>query len=165
MRFHYYDANCLIKLVIDEAGSVELREFFYGLSSTAITTSFCFYEALSVLKAKWLKTTRVDSIPLERYLASSEELCALVEDGLIQIEELSFYDMDSFKQSEKLTKEYGVDLSDSFQLITIKNGMMAKLNTSVVPELITEDKNLCEAAKNLGLPCIKIEDLNVNEGE
>ncbi len=161
MKFQYYDANCLVKLVVEETWSKELREHFYALGATAITTSFCFYEALGVLKTKWARNNRPDSITQENYLAASEELCALVEDSNIQLEELSFYDKESFRESEKITQQHGIDLSVSFQLITLKKGMMARLQTSIIPELITEDKGIGIAAKKLGLSVLKIEELNV----
>lgn len=159
MKFHYYDANCLVKLVLEEDGSEKLRKHFYACGSTAVTTSFCFYEALGVLKTKWSKKNREDSISQECYLSASEELCALVEDENIQLEDLSFYDSESFRESEKITQEYGIDLSDAFQLITLRKGMMAQLQTSIIPELITEDKDIGKAAIKLGLSVLKIADL------
>jgi hypothetical protein len=161
LKFHYYDANCLVKLVIEENGFEKLRKHFYGRGSIAVTTSFCFYEALGVLKTKWSKKNREDSISQELYLSASEELCALVEDGNIQLEDLPFYDRESFRESEKITQQYGIDLSDSFQLITLKKGMMARLQTSINPELITEDKCIGKAAVKLGLSVLKIAELDV----
>jgi hypothetical protein len=148
-------------LVVEEDGSEKLRKHFYGRGSTAVTTSFCFYEALGVLKTKWAKKNREDSISQERYLSASEELCALVEDENIQLEDLSFYNRESFREAEKITQQYGIDLSDSFQLITLKKGMMAQLQTSIIPELITEDKNIGKAAVKLKLSVLKIADLSV----
>lgn len=106
--------------MIEEDGSKRLKKHFYGRGSVAVTTSFCFYEALGVLKTKWSKKNREDSISEELYLSASEELCALVEDENIQLESLSFYDRESFRESEKITQQYDIDLSDSFQLITFK---------------------------------------------
>ena len=147
--------------MIEEDGSKRLRKHFYARGSVAVTTSFCFYEALGVLKTKWSKKNREDSISEELYLLASEELCALVEDENIQLESLSFYDRESFRESEKLTQQYDIDLSDSFQLITLKKGMMAQLQTPIIPELITEDKNIGKAAVKLGLSVLKIAELDV----
>jgi predicted nucleic acid-binding protein len=161
LKFHYYDANCLVKLVIKESGSSELQQSVEDLESVAITTSFCFYEALGVLKTKWSRQNRTDAISQKDYLTASAELCALIEGGNIQLEEFSFYDYESFRQSRKITEQHGIDLSDSFQLITLKKGMMAGLKTSIIPQLITEDKGIKLAAEELGLSVLRIDELNV----
>ncbi len=119
MKFQYYDANCLVKLVVEETWSKELREHFYPLGATAITTSFCFYEALGVLKTKWARNNRPDSITQENYLAASEELCALVEDSNIQLEELSFYDRATCKTMSSQTAEI---VNESYFTIFSRNG-------------------------------------------
>lgn len=64
-----------------------------------------------------------------------------------------------FENLKKITQEYGIDLSDAFQLITLRKGMMAHLQTSIIPELITEDKDIGKAAIKLGLSVLKIADL------
>ena len=161
MKIHYYDANCLVKLVLEETGSEELQEHFYNSCSFAVTTSFCFYEALGVLKTKWSNQNRDDAITMESYLAASEVLCALVDNENIQLEEMAFYNTESFRESEIITQEYGIDLSDSFQLVTLQKGMMARLRTPIIPELITEDEGIGKAAKKLGLSVLKIKELNV----
>ena len=105
IKFHYYDANCLVKLVINEQGSNQLKDHFYHTGSVAITTDFYFYEALGVLKTKWVQKKRPDTIDKETYLAACEELCALVDNEQIQIESVAFYKSKFFNESEKLTKK------------------------------------------------------------
>lgn len=158
-KFHYLDANCLVKLVVDEAGSQELREHCVKQGVTCATTSFCFYEALGVLKTKWANKKRPDHIFEETYLASCEELCALIEDMKIQLEEVAIHNRRSFNESEKLTKKYKIDLSDSFQLFSIREGMLAKLKTTIDPELISEDGGVYKAAVGEGLKVLRIGEL------
>ena len=159
MKFQYFDANCLVKLVINKDGSEILREHLYSLGIVAVTTSFCFYEALGVLKTKWVKKSRPDNITEEQYLAACEELCAYIGDEKIQVEENIFYNRESFTASERLTKKYGIDLSDSFQLVSLQKGMMAQLKTTILPELVSEDSGLAKAAKSEGLTVLSISDL------
>jgi len=161
LKIHYYDANCLVKLVVDEKDSTKLRQYFYEADSVAITTSFCFYEALSVLKTKWVKTNRADTISEKTYLTACLELSALIENGNIQLEELSFYDSKSLRESIDISREHNIDLSDSFQLVTLSKGMIAKLDPKITPILLSEDKGINKAAKIMGLPVSKISDLNV----
>ena len=159
MKLHYYDANCLVKLVVKENDSQQLKDYFYESTSTVVTTSFCFHEALGVLKSKWVQSKRSDTLTQEEYLVACEELCALVNNEQIQLEEISLQGANFFGRSETLTQKYGIDLSDSFQLVALKEGMMAQLQTSLVPELVTEDKELAKAAKGEGLIVRKISDL------
>jgi len=158
-KFLYLDANCLVKLVVVEAGSEELRDHCEKQGIICATTSFCFYEALGVLKTKWVKKNRQDHISEETYLGACEELCALVEDGQIQIEEVAIHNRKSFNESEKLTKKYKIDLSDSFQLFSIKEGMLAQLETPIKPELISEDGGVYKAAVGEGLKVLRINEL------
>jgi len=159
-KFHYLDANCLVKLVVVEAGSKELHDHCEKQGLICATTNFCFYEALGVLKTKWVQKNRADHISEETYLAACEELCALVEDGKIQIEEVAIHDRESFNESEKITKKYKIDLSDSFQLVSIKRGMLAQLKTPITPELISEDRGVHKAAIGEGLKVMRISELN-----
>lgn len=159
LKFHYIDANCLVKLVIDEAGSTELRAHRSKQGVICATTSFCFYEALGVLKTKWVQKNRPDHISEETYLSASEELCALVEDGQIQLEEVAIYNRRLFNKSERITKKYKIDLSDSFQLVSIREGMLAQLKTTIEPELISEDCGVYKAAAGEGLKVFKISEL------
>ena len=159
LKFHYLDANCLVKLVVFEVGSKELSSHCNKQGIICFTTSFCFYEALGVLKTKWVKKKRPDNISENRYLAACEELCALVDDGQIQIEEAVIHNRESFNESEKLTKKYKIDLSDSFQLYSIKKGMMAQLKTLIKPELISEDGGVHKAAVGEGLKVLRISEL------
>lgn len=51
IRIHYLDASAIVKLVLDETGSAELRQYFDKESNFTVT-SLCFAEALGVLKVK-----------------------------------------------------------------------------------------------------------------
>ena len=134
-----------------------MRSHFH--SAVCATTAFCFYEALGVLKTKWSKQSRPDSIDQETYLSACQELCALVEDENIQIEVSTLHTREFFDDAERITKAYNIDLSDSFQLVSLKKGMMARLAISTRPVLITEDKDLRKAAKAEGLEVLGLDDL------
>lgn len=160
IKFYYLDANCLVKLVVNESGSMKLRDHCWQQGIICATTSFCFYEALGVLKVKWIKKDRPDNIPTDIYLSACEELCALIEDEVIQLEDVVIHNRHAFNESEKLTKKYNIDLSDSFQLYSIREGMLSQLKTTVISKLITEDRGLYEAAIGEKLVALRIEDLN-----
>lgn len=159
-KFYYLDANCLVKLVVDEKGAKELRDHCVKPRLICATTSFCFYEALGVLKLKWINKNRLDHITEETYLNACEELCTLVEDEQIQLDDkVEIHNRLAFKESENLTKKYKIDLSDSFQLVSIRIGMLAQLKTEIVPILISEDDEIYRAAIEEGLKVLKISEL------
>jgi predicted nucleic acid-binding protein len=154
----YYDANCLVKLVVDEDGSKEIRGHLYAPGVVVITTVFCFYEALGVLKSKWVGRRRPDFIETEEYHSASELLCAYVNDELIQIEEIKFGGQMFGPVTEKLSKKYNIDLSDAFQLIALKGGMISQV--SLIPILVTEDGALRKAGIGEGLKVLSISELS-----
>ncbi len=158
IKLHYLDANCLVKLVIEEYHSADLRKYFYRNGVVCATTTFCFYEALGVLKAKWINKKRPDHISEEQYFAACEELCALVEDENIELEEISFSDRATFNESEVLASTHKIDLSDAFQLVTLKRGMFARLEAGV-SVLISEDAGILKAAQQDGLNALGIASL------
>ncbi len=158
IKLHYLDANCLVKLVVKEQRSVDLRDYFFRGGIICATTTFCFYEALGVLKTKWANKNRSDHISEEQYLAACEDLCAMVEDRNIELEEISFYDRSTFNESEKLVSTYKIDLSDAFQLVTLKRGMFAQLKVQD-PMLISEDGPILKAAQKEGLKVVNIDSL------
>lgn len=158
ITLHYLDANCLVKLVVGESGSSELRNYFFGNGVVCATTTFCFHEALGVLKSKWINRKRPDCISEETYLAACEDLCALVEDQNIQLDEISIADRRTFHESEQLVQAHKIDLSDAFQLVTLKRGMFARLNAGN-PVLISEDAGMVSAAHKENLQAAKIRDI------
>lgn len=158
IMLRYLDANCLVKLVIQENRSSELRTHFFQDGIVCATTTFCFYEALTVLKSKFVKKNRPDNISEEQYLAGCQELCALVEDQTVQLEEIRFSDRDTFRESEQLATAHKIDLSDAFQLVTLKRGMFARLDAGR-PVLISEDTGILKAAQKEKLEAISIGDL------
>jgi hypothetical protein len=53
-RANCFDASALVKLHVNEEGSDIMRGYFHNRAPGGYTTPFCFYEALDVLKSKWL---------------------------------------------------------------------------------------------------------------
>lgn len=158
IKFHYLDANCLVKLVIDEPRSSHLRNYFFQTGVVCASTTFCYYEALGVLKGKWLNTKRPDHISDEQYFAACQELCAMVEDGNIKLDEIPLANRATFNESETIATIHKIDLSDALQLVTLKRGMFARLNAGEAI-LVSEDGNLLIAAEKQNLKAVNIENI------
>ena len=71
-RANCFDASALVKLYVDEVGSGIVRNYF-NRESTKYTTPFCFYEALNVLKVKWMYRKELTK---KQYLGAAFELTA-----------------------------------------------------------------------------------------
>ncbi|WP_306537111.1 hypothetical protein [Geobacter sp.] len=158
IKLHYLDANCLVKLVIEESRSNQLRNYFFQTGVVCASTTFCFYEALGVLKCKWANQKRPDHISSEQYFSACQDLCAMVEDGIIQLDEIPLADRATFNEAERIAASHKIDLSDALQLITLKRGMFARLDAGE-PILVSEDGKLLKAAREQKLKAMDIDSL------
>jgi predicted nucleic acid-binding protein len=135
--------------VSSELGSDHLEAYFAGRSGFYIT-SFCFFEALSVLKRKMLSKVLEDRISRKQYF----DRCWLLLHYLrrrIHIDDPDISSLETLGLAEKLAKQYDLDLSDALQLITVKHGKFRKLDKESRTVLITSDQSLAKAAEAEGL--------------
>ena len=156
IRIHYLDASAIVKLVLNEQGSAELRQYF-GKESNFTATSLCFAEALGVLKVKRFNQK---SMTDEEYFSGCDELMAYVAYGNIKIEDIEIKDRSVFDEVEKLTRKHNqgksksktIDISDVFQIVSVKHNYFSQFpNTDSKPIFITGDKPLANAARSEGL--------------
>jgi predicted nucleic acid-binding protein len=147
VRTHYLDASAIVKLFVDEENSDILREY-YNAHSTYSTTSLCFSEAIGVLKVKWLYRKEITH---EQYLDAMNDLMACFAYEAIRIDEIEIKDRAVFKEVERLSECYALDISDAFQIYTLKTGFFSILTGDSKPILITGDTNLAAATRKEGL--------------
>jgi predicted nucleic acid-binding protein len=148
VKAHYLDASAAVKLVVSERGSEYLRAYFNKHSGFHIT-SFCLFEALSVLKRKMLSS----ELTLEQYLDQCWLLLAYLrgKPKCIRIDDPEIDSLEIFWRAEELAKRHRLDLSDALQLITVKHGKFCKLAKESKTVLITSDQSLAKAAEAEGL--------------
>ena len=122
ITFNYLDASALVKLLVKEEKSDLLKEYLKKEEGVLLyTTSLCIGETLGVLKVK--RFYRDPPLTEEQYLAASEYLLAMIDDEVIVVEEVNIGDRKIFSQIESLVKKYNLDISDVFQIVTIKEGL------------------------------------------
>ena len=150
------DASAIVKLVLNELGSSELRQYFSRESNFTVT-SLCFAEALGVLKVKRFNQK---SMTDEEYFSGCDELMVYVADGNIEIEDIEVKDRSVFDEVEKLVRKYNegkpkdktIDISDAFQIVSVKRNYFSRFpNTDSKPILVTGDQPLAKAARDEGL--------------
>jgi len=143
IRIHYLDASALIKLLVDEVGSPVIRNYV-GNNSVFLTTSLCFAEALGALKVKRFYRKELTD---EQYLAACDELLAYVSHETIKVEDVEISDKSIFAKVEEIVRKYNIDLSDAFQIVSIKQNYYSRFTNDSNPILITGDVALAKTAR------------------
>ena len=146
IRTHYLDASAIVKLLVREAGSAALCAYLD--QHTAFSpTALCFAGTLGALKAKLLR----NSLGQEEYLSACEELMAYFRNQTIEIDDIGISQRRTFDEVEYLSKKYSLDVSDSYQLVTLQRGLYSPLQGDSKPILVTADEALAKAARSEGL--------------
>ncbi len=146
-RADFFDASALAKVYCDEPGSTRVREYFRS-RATKYTTPFCFYETMNVIKGKWKYK---GEIALDRYLEAAFQLTAWYGASSPKVEDLDFTDPLTFAEARAISERNGLDLSDAFQILSVKKGYFSVLVKESATILVTADKELSAAAKSEGL--------------
>jgi predicted nucleic acid-binding protein len=149
IRIHYLDASAIVKLFITEEGSDRLQTYF-GEESNFHATSLCFAEALGALKVKRFYRKEISD---EQYFCACEELLAYGADNTIEIEDVEIKDPMVFVEVENLVRKYQktIDVSDAFQIVSVKRNYFSRFECDSKPILITGDKALAIAARQEGI--------------
>lgn len=146
-RANCLDASALVKLHVDEVGSDIIRQYA-ETEPTRYTTPFCFFEALNVLKVKWLYRKEISK---EKYHDASLTLTSWFSLTSKRISDLDFTDPLVFMEVKKLSDQYSLDLSDAFQILSVKKGFFSSLARDLRTILVTADEGLAKAARNEGI--------------
>lgn len=146
-RADFFDASALAKVYSDEPGSDVVRAYF-GSRPTKYTTPYCFYETLNVLKGKW---KHKGHLTLEQYLDAAFRLTVWYGASCSRIKDLDFTSPSTFAEAKELARRSGLDLSDAFQILSVKIGYFAPLVNDSATILVTADKELANAARAEGL--------------
>lgn len=146
-RAAFFDASALVKLYIPEAKSDEVHAFFNS-ESTKFTTSFCFYEALSILKSRWKNQKLLSQ---DEYLEACFRLSAwfLFNERYCKNPDLT--DAKTLCDARDLAKTHMLDMSDALQLLTARDGTYSSFVTGSKTVFVTADRELARVATLLGL--------------
>ena len=146
-RANCLDASALVKLHVDEAGAEIIRPYF-DHEPTKYTTPFCFYEALNCLKRKW----KEKGITKEQYLDAAFCLSAWYGAASRDIKDLDFTLHTTFAEAKRIAERWkSLDLSDAFQILSVRDGCYSGSARESRPILVTADEDLAKAANAEGL--------------
>jgi predicted nucleic acid-binding protein len=145
-RTNCLDASALVRKYVDEIGSDILRDYL-NFESLCYTTLFCYFEALGVLKRKWTKK----EISKGEYYKAARSLTAWFSCNYHDVPDIDFTDPAIFRDVESLSEKYSIDLSDAFQIISVKKGYFSSLTDKSSTILVSADKALVKAARKEGI--------------
>lgn len=146
-RVDFFDASALAKVFADEPGSDIVREYWH-LGRMKYTTPFCFYEAMNVLNGKW---KHKGNMTAAQYFDATFELTAWYGASSDEVKDLDFKDPLTFTDTRALAERNSLDLSDAFQIMSVKRGYFSILVNDSSTVLVTADKDLASAARSEGL--------------
>jgi predicted nucleic acid-binding protein len=143
--FYYLDASALVKLVVDEPGAKDVREFF-NATPNACVTLVSFIEALGVLKRKWeCKWDQPD------YHYAVEYLLQMMYGGKPEVDNMALAEPSTFRSVSQISEQHNLNFADAFQLFAILNGKYAPLTAGSETRLISADRGLVSAARSQGI--------------
>jgi len=146
-RADFFDASALAKVYTQEPCSDVARQYFNS-RPTKYTTPFCFYEALNVLKGKW---KHKGQLSLDEYLDAAFRLTAWYGASSSKVKDLNFTEPTTFAEAKTIAQRSQLDLSDAFQILSVKKGYFSVLVNDSTTVLVTADAELAKAARAEGL--------------
>ncbi len=147
VRANCFDASALLKRYVQEDGSEILRAY-WKREPTKFTTSLCFYEALTQLKVCHFYRKTLN---LAEYKNATLNLCFWYAASSESIPELNFLSPDVFLPAQRTAEKHGLDLSDAFQIHSVKAGFFSNMSGDSTTILVTADRKLAKAAGAEGL--------------
>ena len=142
-----YDASALAKLYLPELGSELVRAIWNG-HSTKYATPFCVYETLTILKVAYVQRHQLTK---DEYLEASVSLAAWASAPSRQLNEPDLLTPEVFMATRRLASTYDLDLSDAFQLYSVKYGFFSVLGRESRTLLVSADAAFVNAARMEGL--------------
>jgi predicted nucleic acid-binding protein len=149
VHMNCFDASALVKVYADEVGSSEVRQYFRSESSN-YTTLICYFETLTALKMKRFYRKPRDNLTDDEYHKAASELSAWfsLSSKNLAAPDLDLVDSKTFPKVQSLARKYSLDLSDAFQILSVKTNFASVMSGGSQTVLVTADKDLAAAARS-----------------
>jgi predicted nucleic acid-binding protein len=148
VRANLFDASALVKVFSNEHSSSEIRTFFHNYSPTKYTTAFCLYEALNGLKSKWLHRGQMTQV---QYAEQSLRLVTWYRACDHHGMDVELTEPEVFARVMDRVNRASIDISDSFQIESVRSGYFSFLARESATLLVTADNRLAQVARDEGL--------------
>jgi hypothetical protein len=103
---------------------------------------------MNVLKGKWKHKGQLTP---EQYFDAAFHLTAWYGASSSRVKDLNFTEPNTFVEAKEIAQRNQLDLSDAFQILSVKKGYFSVLVNESSTILVTADKELAGAARNEGL--------------
>lgn len=135
----YLDTSAILKLLIDEDGSQNMKAYFYKFKEFHML-SLCFAETLSMLKVKYLYRKEITK---KKHDLATALLLIYCEKNIFRIHDAKTSILNNaFPGTIDLVDKYGIDFIDAFQIYYLKEESLLQHT-----RLITADSPLEKVAK------------------
>ncbi|HXC28013.1 MAG TPA: type II toxin-antitoxin system VapC family toxin [Stellaceae bacterium] len=142
-----FDASALVKLYVNEQGSCVLRRYFHS-QPNKYTTPFCFFETLTILKMIHFYRKALSA---EEYHEATFGLTAWFGAFSESLPDIKLTEPQALHRALELAGKHTLDLSDAFQILSVKAGYYSPLVGGSQTVLVTADRNLADAARAEGV--------------
>jgi predicted nucleic acid-binding protein len=146
-RAVFFDASAIIAYHVDEPMSEVLRGW-WRQEATKYTSSLCFFESLNAYKSKWKFQGKLTH---EQYRQACFNTYQWYQASIRHIRDLDFNSPKVFQDAYLLAMKHSLDLSDAFQIVSVRDGFFAVLVNDSQTILCTGDADLARVARVEGL--------------
>jgi len=146
-RAVFLDASAIIAYHVDEPMSDVLRGWWHQ-EATKYTSSLCFFESLNAYKSKWKFQGKLTH---DQYREACLKTYHWYQASTRRIKDLDFNNPRVFQDAYSIALEHSLDLSDAFQILSVRDGFFAVLVNDSQTILCTGDAHLSHAARAEGL--------------
>ena len=145
IKIKYLDTSVIVKLYLDEDGSLNFRDFFNNHTNFS-TTLMTFYESMSVLKSRLFNNKSKG-----QYYRAVDHLQIHGWGGKIEIEAIDLNSREIFREISEISVEHNLDIADAIQIYAILKGKYSGLCQGSGSVLITADEKQELAATEKGI--------------
>jgi len=145
MRVYFFDASAIVKLVVNEKGSHEIRELCQT-PEVVRTTWLCLAESYGVIKRKWIKKELDHNayvrklFSLQRYVQRRIKIL-----GSTDLRPQEFDEVKNLLAQYSIDSKHSIDFSDALHIAIVKRWRVSR------PVFVACDKKLLCAAICEGL--------------
>ena len=146
-RAVFLDASAIIAYHVDEPMSQVLRGW-WQTEATKYTSPLCFFESLNAYKSKWKFQGKLTH---DQYRDACFRTYSWYQASSRHIKDIDFNSPNVFQEAYSLAMKHSLDLSDAFQILSVRDGFFAVLVDDSKTILCTGDADLSRAARAEGL--------------
>jgi predicted nucleic acid-binding protein len=146
-RAVFLDASAIIAYHTAEPKGNILREWWHQ-QATKYTSPLCLFESLNAYKSKWKFQGKLTH---DEYRAACFNTYQWYQASVKHLKDIDFNNPQVFQEAHLMAMKHSLDLSDAFQILSVRDGFFSSLVDDSATLLCTGDSDLATAARAEGL--------------